>query len=444
MMMRHRLSSGYRWIARRRLCSSDRLLPAILSTAVLAVVLAANPPAPVSASHAAAGTSNLTSANGPNDPAGTASSIGATAHQRADSPNPAFASSDGPSFGQSSYTRSVFENASAGAPVGEPISATFDGDVSYSLGGADGRKFNVDASGQLTTKEAIGDYENSETQKSYSLTVTATADSDASLQTQASVSVTVVNLIEDGESATVGDITWTRVAKTRFLLAHEGAGTNRTRRPGLEINYQPHCASTSRQVYQADMWVDGQQLKARWRLDDEDPWRPVDSRDPDHTGWDAYDLTTANTDTSAPRKGIPNGCTAVYSDVWNDSTHLYAADTKLHIFAAYALSDEGTTITRAPQLDIPLIDDHYTSTFRVLGIWGNSQNLWATQGRGTGGVPRGVAYDRSTFLNVPNRDMAFHGAENVRDAHIAADAIWVQNLNDPERTAAYRTHRHPR
>ena len=426
----------------------------IMSIAVIATLLAAaafgildytalaqsvGGPMTPSKAYAADDPSRLMGPQSESAPGRTALVGNTSANQIGNNPNPVFAGNDVPPFGRSSYTRSVFENASAGTLIGEPVAATFDGEVNYSLGGTDAAKFNVDTNGQLSTKDAIGDYESSESQKSYTLTVTATAGSDNSLQAQASVSVTVVNLIEYGETVTVGDVTWTRIPKTRFLIAYEGTGANQTRRPDLEINYQPHCTSSGRQFYPADMWVDGQQLKARWRLDDENAWRPVDSHDPNHMGWDAYDLTSATTDANGTRKGIPDGCGSVYNDVWNDSDHLYGADIGLHILSAYELSDEGTTITRAPQLDIPLIDAHYTSNIRLQGIWGNSQYVWATQGRNTGGVPRGVAYDRSTFLNVPDKDMAFHGVENVLDAHFGDDVIWVQNLNDLQKIAPFET-----
>ena len=341
---------------------------------------------------------------------------------------------DPPSFDESSYSRSTFENAPAGTAVGGPIAATFDGNLSYTLGGADSGSFEITSSGQLRTKNAIGDYEDSASQKSFSLTVNVSADSDSTLQAQAQVTVTVIDLIEDDESETVGDVTWTRIPGTRFLIANEGTGSNQTRRPDLEINFQPQCQVDTGQRLDTDMWVDGQQLKIRWRLVGEDAWRPTDSDDPDHPDWLSYDLTAT---TSAARQGMPSSCAPKYNEIWNDAGHIFAADITRHLITAYRLSEEGTVLTRARDLDIPLIDDHYFSHFRVGGMWGDSTTIWATQARDGGGTPRSAAYDRTTFKNVPGKNMAFDGTENVLDAHIQGDTIWVQNFNDPTKVAPY-------
>ncbi len=348
--------------------------------------------------------------------------------------NPAINGNDPPAFDESSYSRSIFENAPSGTLVGEPIAASFDGDLNYTLAGTDSGNFEITSSGQIKATSAIGDYEDSQSQKSFSLTVNVSADSDSSLQAQAQVTVTVIDLIEDDETATIGDVTWTRIPATRFLIAYQGTGSNQTRRPDLEINFQPQCEVNTGQRLDTDMWVDGQQLKIRWRLVGEDAWRPTDSDDPDHPDWLSYDLTAT---TGAARQGMPSSCAPKYNEIWNDAGHIFAADITRHLITAYRLSEEGTVLTRARDLDIPLIDDHYFSHFRVGGMWGDSTTIWATQARDGGGTPRSAAYDRTTFKNVPGKNMAFDGTENVLDAHIQGDTIWVQNFNDPTKVAPY-------
>ena len=77
-----------------------------------------------------------------------------------------------------STTRSVAENATAGADIGAPVEATdADDDVlTYTLGGADAASFDIDASnGQLSTKSDV----DAETSSEYTVEVTATDPSDA-------------------------------------------------------------------------------------------------------------------------------------------------------------------------------------------------------------------------------------------------------------------------
>ena len=80
-----------------------------------------------------------------------------------------------PAFTAATATRSVDENAPAGANVGAPVTATdADGDtLTYSLSGTDASSFDIgSSSGQITVATATTlDYE---TDASYSVTVTAT------------------------------------------------------------------------------------------------------------------------------------------------------------------------------------------------------------------------------------------------------------------------------
>ena len=88
---------------------------------------------------------------------------------------------DAPVFSGTSTTRSVVENASAGANVGSPVTATDtdQGDtLTYTLGGSDAASFDiVSETGQIQTAAVL----DQETRSSHTVTVTAndgTADSD--------------------------------------------------------------------------------------------------------------------------------------------------------------------------------------------------------------------------------------------------------------------------
>ncbi len=104
-----------------------------------------------------------------------------------------------PVFSQgTSTTRSVAEEAAKNPPyvvrnVGDPVTAT-DSD-SYSLGGTDAGKFDIDSStGQIKTRtDVLLDYE---TKNSYSVTVTATGSGGTSSIT---VTISVTNVDEPGE-----------------------------------------------------------------------------------------------------------------------------------------------------------------------------------------------------------------------------------------------------
>ena len=96
-----------------------------------------------------------------------------------------------PKFSEGSSTeRFVRENTDEAMDIGDAVTATDpDGETpTYSLGGADGASFDIDASdGQLETKADL-DYE---TKKRYSVTVTATDSSRAS-NDSASIEVTIM------------------------------------------------------------------------------------------------------------------------------------------------------------------------------------------------------------------------------------------------------------
>ena len=98
-----------------------------------------------------------------------------------------------PVFSEAAATRSVAEDASVGANVGAPVTATDADTLSYTLGGTDAASFSiVETSGQLQTG-ALLDYE---VRRSYEVTVTATDTSDVSASIV--VTITVTNVEEPG------------------------------------------------------------------------------------------------------------------------------------------------------------------------------------------------------------------------------------------------------
>ena len=100
-----------------------------------------------------------------------------------------------PVFSSNTAARSVAEDASTGANVGTPVTATDADTLTYTLGGTDAASFRiVETSGQLQT-ETLLDYE---TRSSYEVTVTATDPSGAT----ATITVTITVINED-EAGTV-------------------------------------------------------------------------------------------------------------------------------------------------------------------------------------------------------------------------------------------------
>ena len=83
---------------------------------------------------------------------------------------------ENPSFADTSTTRSVAENTSAGQNIGDPVAATHSdskGTLVYSLDTTGATNFDIDSStGQLKTK-TVFDYE-TDTKTSYSVTVSVT------------------------------------------------------------------------------------------------------------------------------------------------------------------------------------------------------------------------------------------------------------------------------
>ena len=79
--------------------------------------------------------------------------------------------------GQTSLSRSIPENTTAGRPIGDPVSATDEEDdtLTYSLDDQDGASFEIDANGQVKTKDPL-DYED---KSLYLVTVSVTDSFDA-------------------------------------------------------------------------------------------------------------------------------------------------------------------------------------------------------------------------------------------------------------------------
>ena len=99
-----------------------------------------------------------------------------------------------PEFLDRSPTRTVNENAAAGAPVGSPVAAEDqdNDDLTYVLGGADASTFSIDSStGQISV--AAGASIDFETKSSYSVTVTASDPSATSDSVTVTISVNDVN-----------------------------------------------------------------------------------------------------------------------------------------------------------------------------------------------------------------------------------------------------------
>ncbi|MYD86012.1 MAG: hypothetical protein F4Y14_07410, partial [Acidobacteria bacterium] len=109
-------------------------------------------------------------------------------------PRPEEAAAAAPTFPTSTVARSVAENAAPGSAIGAPVAAT-DTDagqtLTYTLGGTDAAKFDIDAeTGQLRTKEAL-DFE---TSSSHTVTVTATDDGSPQESATATVTITVADV----------------------------------------------------------------------------------------------------------------------------------------------------------------------------------------------------------------------------------------------------------
>ena len=182
MMMCHRFSARCHWIARRMPRSSGRLRPAILSIAVFAILLAANPPPPGDRVPRCDRLIPLHRCQKPE--ASSRNGIFDQHHRKSKRRQ----RQPGCHPHRRTHLRTIqLLPVGIRKRIGRHARRRTDPRHlrrrRYLLpGGQDGGKFNIDASGQLQTKGAVGDYENSETQKSYALTLTATADSDASLQ----------------------------------------------------------------------------------------------------------------------------------------------------------------------------------------------------------------------------------------------------------------------
>ena len=98
-----------------------------------------------------------------------------------------------PSFAESSYDRSVDENALIGANVGTAITATDDdGDtLTYELSGTGAADFHVSSAGQITAAVATLDHETTD-----SYTLTLTADDGNGGEDTATVNITINDLDE--------------------------------------------------------------------------------------------------------------------------------------------------------------------------------------------------------------------------------------------------------
>ena len=66
---------------------------------------------------------------------------------------------EAPEFDSTTATRSVEENTAAGVNIGDPVAAAdanTDDTLTYTVGGDDAASFDIDSTGQLMTKDALG------------------------------------------------------------------------------------------------------------------------------------------------------------------------------------------------------------------------------------------------------------------------------------------------
>ena len=140
---------------------------------------------------------------------------------------------DPPTFSSQSFSRSIDENAPAGASAGDPVTASDpNGDpLNYSMTGAP--DFSIDRqTGQIRTASAM----DHEARASYAATVTATDAHGANAQ--AEVVITVNNLDEPGTLRLSNTIPGAGDAITASLTDPDGAASNETwqwRRDGTDI-----------------------------------------------------------------------------------------------------------------------------------------------------------------------------------------------------------------
>ena len=104
-----------------------------------------------------------------------------------------------PSFGEGVTSRSVQENAASGSNVGDPVTATDDGELAYTLGGPDADSFDIGGeTGQITVGDGTElDFE-SDT-KEYIVEATATDIFHASDAVTVTINVTNVSLGTSGD-----------------------------------------------------------------------------------------------------------------------------------------------------------------------------------------------------------------------------------------------------
>ena len=158
------------------------------------------------------------------------------------------------SFGNSTYTREIDENADADQDVGSPVTAsdTESDALTYTLGGTDAASFEiVSTSGQIQTKTGVT-YDH-EAKSSYTVTVTA-SDGNGGTAT-ATVTITINDVAEPPLAPTEVDgiaVPRTYDQITVFWTAPDNAG-----RPPI-TGYDVQYGEWDRQI--ADYaWLDGPQ-----------------------------------------------------------------------------------------------------------------------------------------------------------------------------------------
>ena len=140
----------------------------------------------------------------------------------------------------------VAENTPAGMAIGEPYTATdanTDDRLSYSLEGTDATSFEIDSTGQLTTKAAL-DYE---TKSSYKVTVTV---SDGTASATIDVTIKVTDVDEKPEKPDAPTVTATAGSATSLDVSWQAPANTGPAIQSYDLRYKKSADAT---------WTDGPQ-----------------------------------------------------------------------------------------------------------------------------------------------------------------------------------------
>ena len=291
------------------------------------------------------------------------------------------------------------------------------GTPTYSItAGNTGDKFTVSADGTVNLNTA-GSETHSSVASDTVLSITAAKDDDT---LTAQVTIRVVNKLDDAETHTIGDVTWTRVEETNFLIAEETANGTTTRKPELELNAKLHCQRLRLLDKTLTMWIDEDVIHYQTREGD---LRSPAGKNPLLVNtWHTFLLGTPQEDGN--RMPHQDGdCPPDVTDLWAENYatktdgawgRIYQMDDANALVKVYDVDRTGLIITRNPTLDIPIDIDHYRQGWPVRGIWGNSTHIWVTaalesvhelEGDADTVGLHSAAYSRTTFLRDETKDI---------------------------------------